>query len=83
MLKSQRRLRWFGGLGLAAGLVLVLGAPIGGVELAGMLRGYGMMVAGAAVYLLAGQWLLRVTHGRRVGARAASEQLQRHITPQV
>lgn len=83
MIKSQRRLRWFGGLGLAAGVVLVLGAPIGGGELAGMLSGYGTMLAGAAVYLLAGQWLVRVSRGRRGGARTAAEHLQQHSTPQV
>lgn len=82
MIKSQRWLRWFGGLGLAAGLVLVLGAPIGGDELAGMLRGYGTMLAGAALYLLAGQWLLHVGRGRRMDSRKGSDPLQQRVTRQ-
>ncbi|HEX5396139.1 MAG TPA: hypothetical protein VFX74_03515 [Candidatus Limnocylindria bacterium] len=80
--KTQRRLRWFGGVGLAAGLLLALAAPLGGAELAGMLRGYGVMLAGAALYLLAGQWLIGFSRERRATARATTEQVQ-HSTPQV
>ena len=53
---SERRhwLQRFGLIGLAVGLLLALLAPRGGVELAPMLRGYGLLLLGTALYLLAG-----------------------------
>lgn len=65
MTESQRRLRRFGGMGLAAGLLFILGSPLSGDELVGLLRGYGTMLAFSAAYLLGGLWLLTTARGRR------------------
>jgi hypothetical protein len=53
---SERRhwLQRFGFIGLAAGLLLALLAPLAGAELAPMLRGYGLILLGTAIYLVAG-----------------------------
>lgn len=73
---SGRRhwLQRFGFIGLAAGLLLALLAPLSGAELAPMLRGYGLMLFGSAVYLVAGLEIAkrsgRVTVERERGVAA-------------
>lgn len=67
MTKSRHALRRFGGLGLAAGVLLIVVAPLAGTEFAALLRGYGVMLALSATYLLSGLWLVGVGRARRVG----------------
>lgn len=62
MTTSSRRLLRLGAFGLIGGLLLVAMATIYAGELSGMLRGYGLMLAGSAVYLLGG---LRLVAWRR------------------
>jgi uncharacterized membrane protein len=54
MSERRQRLQRFGFIGLAAGLLIALLAPLGGAELAPMLRGYGLILLGTALYLVAG-----------------------------
>jgi drug/metabolite transporter (DMT)-like permease len=79
-MESQRRLRWFGVIALAFGVCLSVGAaPLGG-ELSGLMRGYGLMLAASAGYMLTGLWLLGVGRARR---RAPHRQPQpRRTSPQ-
>lgn len=57
----------FGLAGLATGVVLTAVGVLGADEIAGMASGYGIMVIGAAAYLLAGLKLRE-----RLGRRAPS-----------
>ena len=65
MTKSSRRLRWYGGLGLVAGVLLIVAAPLAGAGISDLVRGYGTMLALSAAYLLAGEWLLALGRSRR------------------
>ncbi len=64
MTTSRRGLRIWGLLGLAVGLGLILAAPLAN-DLAGLLRGYGAMLAGSAAYMLAGLSILAWRSGHR------------------
>jgi hypothetical protein len=66
MTTSSQRLQRFGVFGLFSGLLLVATATVFPGELSGMLRGYGLMLAASALYLLGG---LRVIAWRRSSVR--------------
>ena len=67
MKKKHSALSGFGLAGLATGVVLTAVGVLGADDIAGMAGGYGIMVIGAAVYLLAGLKLRE-----RLGRRAPS-----------
>lgn len=54
MSTSQRRLQRLGILGLAASMLLMASGVAFAGELSGLLSGYGLMLAGSALYLLVG-----------------------------
>ena len=78
MAQRRRRLQSVGLLALGAGLVLAIAAPLAG-DLAGLLRGYSLMLAGSAAYLVIGLQLLarRRAPQARVPA-GASELVRQH-----
>jgi hypothetical protein len=78
MTQRRRRLQSVGLLALGAGLVLAIAAPLAG-DLAGLLRGYSLMLAGSAAYLVIGLQLLarRRAPQARVPA-GASELVRQH-----
>ena len=76
MTTSRRGLRIFGLLGLGIGLGLIVAAPLAN-DLAGLMRGYGAMLAGSATYMLAGLSIVawRSAHQRGAVVRGASPEL--------
>jgi hypothetical protein len=72
MTTSEHRLQRLGIVGLCAGLLLAATATVFAGELSGMLRGYGLMLAGSAVYLLGGLRLVAWRRGAVTRQTAAS-----------
>jgi len=70
MHKTHRATWGFGLAGLAIGIVLTAIGVFGADEIASMAAGYGLMVIGSAVFLLAGL-TVRERIGRRAPAIAA------------
>jgi drug/metabolite transporter (DMT)-like permease len=70
MSTSRHHLHWLGIFGLVAGLLLVGIASIFVGELTAMLRGYGLLLTGSAVYLLGGLWF--VAWRRAAGTQRAA-----------
>lgn len=77
MTTSRRGLRLFGLLGLAVGLGMIVAAPLA-TDLAGLLRGYGAMLAGSAAYMLTGLSILAWRSARR---RTAVPSAARELAP--
>ncbi|HET8587532.1 MAG TPA: hypothetical protein VFM74_06605 [Candidatus Limnocylindria bacterium] len=80
MTTSQRRLQRIGVIGLAGGAILVATGGVFAGELSGLLRGYGLMLAGSAVYLVGG--LRLVAWRESVVARRASASVKRDFARQ-
>jgi hypothetical protein len=78
MTQRRRRLQSVGLLALGAGLVLAIAAPLAG-DLAGLLRGYSLMLAGSAAYLVIGlQFLARRRAPQARVPAGASELVRQH-----
>jgi hypothetical protein len=78
MTQRRRRLQFVGLLALGAGLVLAVAAPLAG-DLAGLLRGYSLMLAGSAAYLVIGlQFLARRRAPQARVPAGASELVRQH-----
>jgi hypothetical protein len=78
MKQRRRRLQLVGALALGTGLVLAIAAPLAG-DLAGLLRGYSLMLASSAAYLVVGlQFLARRRAAQPRVPAGASELLRQH-----
>jgi hypothetical protein len=78
MTQRRRRLQSVGLLALGAGLVVAIAAPLAG-DLAGLLRGYSLMLAGSAAYLVIGlQFLARRRAPQARVPAGASELVRQH-----
>jgi len=71
-------MRRYGSLGLGAGVLLIVAAPLAGPGISDLVRGYGVLLALSAAYLLAGEWLLTLARSRRGAARTRGAVLIRH-----
>ena len=76
MTQRRRRLQLVGALALGTGLVLAIAAPLAG-DLAGLLRGYSLMLAGSAAYLVVGLQFLARRHAAQPRVPSGASELVR------
>jgi hypothetical protein len=80
MSTSRHHLHWLGIFGLSTGMLLIAIATIFVGELTTMLRGYGLLLVGSAVYLLGGLWFMawrRAALTQRAAAASVTTDLVR------